>query len=510
MEETASRVAPESACAPLRIGRLHPEGKLVCCSAGNREIFIPAIPAGFLHVGNEICIGTSTSPVCEFLALQRATRHKARRLYFSRIGYVSQPKPDKRGEQFVRAEVPDSSLRIRWLHLPNPVVRDYFYFFNRRSGEEKPRSLYQLLGVAPTATFADLRLAYRVRRLELAARDAREELRSSERAFNLLSHPQLRSCYDALLRDPDAPALFPYGGFGQCLVAGEPAENGETFFVRRIFSYLPDQTQRAFRAPLRRIDCFNGYAAYRDSRRKVEAYLDPAVLPITWDPTWSQWRHLVGTKIGISGTFVEAGKYRRDRGEWRLVRWQAAVPSRLTIDVPSDAAEALKAARHAYERFGEHHDAIARVRARLQEEPLDESSIAELCHQLRIPSDFDIAQFCWKADYDPFFYQQLKKRAQSLFLFRDEYIFQLGRTVVAEVPQLGHATYVFAKPADMREFVRQYASTTRDHIRRNRGNVAAQLGFIGRIMHSSNPRRWLAELKNRIGEAVDYSLSVLS
>jgi hypothetical protein len=241
--------------------------------------------------------------------------------------------------------------------------------------------------------------------------------------------------------------------------------------------------------------------------RKVEAYLDPAVLPITWDPTWSQWRHLVGTKIGISGTFVEAGKYRRDRGEWRLFRWQAAVPSRLAVDVPSDAAEAIKAARHAYERFGEHHDAIARVRARLQEEPLDERSIAELCCQLRIPSDFDIAQFCWKADYDPFFYQQLKKRAQNLFLFRDEYIFQLGRTVVAEVPQLGHATYVFAKSADMGEFVRRYASTTRDDIRRNRCNVAAQLGFIGRIMHGSNPRRWLAELKSRIGEPVDYSLS---
>ena len=177
------------------------------------------------------------------------------------------------------------------------------------------------------------------------------------------------------------------------------------------------------------------------------------------------------------------------------------------IDLPSDAAEALKAARRTYERFGEHHDAIARIRERLQREPLDESSVAALCRQLRIPSDFDIAQFCWKADYDPFFYQQLKKRSQNLFLFRDEYIFQLARTVVAEVPQLGHATYVFAKPPEMLDFVRQYANTTRDDIRRNRGNVGAQLGFIGRIMHGTNPRSWLAELKNRIGEQVDYSFS---
>jgi hypothetical protein len=44
-------------------------------------------------------------------------------------------------------------------------------------------------------------------------------------------------------------------------------------------------------------------------------------------------------------------------------------------------------------------------------------------------------------------------------------------------PQLGHATYIFAKQTDVREFVREYAATCRDDIRRNRGNVAARLGF---------------------------------
>jgi hypothetical protein len=56
----------------------------------------------------------------------------------------------------------------------------------------------------------------------------------------------------------------------------------------------------------------------------------------------------------------------------------------------------------------------------------------------------------------------------------------LARAIVAEIPQLGHATYVFAKPPDVREFVRTYASTCRDDIRRNRGNVAERLGFVGR------------------------------
>jgi hypothetical protein len=79
---------------------------------------------------------------------------------------------------------------------------------------------------------------------------------------------------------------------------------------------------------------------------------------------------------------------------------------------------------------------------------------------------------------------------------------------VAEIPQLGHATYVFAKPADVREFVHVYAATSRDDIRRNRGNVAERLGFVGRVMHGSNTRTWLRELKSRVGETVDYALSI--
>ena len=37
-------------------------------------------------------------------------------------------------------------------------------------------------------------------------------------------------------------------------------------------------------------------------------------------------------------------------------------------------------------------------------------------------------------DYDRFFFNQLKKRSINIFLFRGEFIFELGRTVVTEVP----------------------------------------------------------------------------
>jgi hypothetical protein len=151
----------------------------------------------------------------------------------------------KRDEYFVRAEVPESSFGIRALHLPNTVVRDYFYFFAQARSGARGLTLYELLRAAPTASPADLRLSYRIRRIELDTMDAPSpKLKRAERAFNLLAHPHLRSCYDALLQDVAAPALFPYGGFGQYAVAGDLSENGTTFFARSLLSYRPDQHQQ--------------------------------------------------------------------------------------------------------------------------------------------------------------------------------------------------------------------------------------------------------------------------
>ena len=69
-----------------------------------------------------------------------------------------------------------------------------------------------------------------------------------------------------------------------------------------------------------------------------------------------------------------------------------------------------------------------------------------MCSELLIPGDFDVARISWRPDYDPFFYRQLSRRARRIYLFRDEYIFDVEKAVVVEPPQLGHATYVFAKP----------------------------------------------------------------
>jgi hypothetical protein len=89
-----------------------------------------------------------------------------------------------------------------------------------------------------------------------------------------------------------------------------------------------------------------------------------------------------------------------------------------------------------------------------------------------------------------------------VYLFRDEYIFEVERAVVVETPQLGHASYVFAKPRSMESFLALYTKISKEHIRRNRDNVGERLGFLGRVIHGTNPRAWLNEMCQRLGEKI--------
>ena len=492
------------------VAQLRPDGSAVqCVLSDERSLTISRFLASFIRPSDQLEFDpTAADPMRELRVVQNTPR-RPRELYFVPIGYVTQPKLDNRDEYFVRGEVLDGRLGIRHLYLPNQAVRDYFYFGNRRRAGCEEQTLYDLLRMTPTATPADLRLALKVRLLELQTDAAsKDQIQTVERAFNLLAHPDLRSCYQALLLDTDAPALFPYGGFGDMLAAGELSPDRETFFARKILSFLPNRRERRFRAPLRKIEFYDGYAVYRDSRRKAELILDPISLPLAFDPTWNQWRHLVSTKFGVEATFVKTGKYRLRGGEWHLVDWETALPSRFKITLPCDTQEVLASARKLHHRFGQFFDAIQRIRLRLEQEPLERQELDRVCDELRIPADFDIAQISWKPDYDWFYYGQLRKRARKMFLFRDEYIFELERAIVVEIPQQGHATYVFSRPRNLEQWVRDYAVTLKDDLRKNRANAAERLGFLGRVMHGRNPKIWLRDLRAKIGEAVDYSLAV--
>jgi len=95
-----------------------------------------------------------------------------------------------------------------------------------------------------------------------------------------------------------------------------------------------------------------------NSRRKLEAFFDQTSLPFVVDSSWNQWKHLLGTKIGIKATFVQSGKYQQRAGAWHLAQWETALPSRLEVALPSNIAEQIAEARQIHHRFGEFAEAL--------------------------------------------------------------------------------------------------------------------------------------------------------
>ena len=208
----------------------------------------------------------------------------------------------------------------------------------------------------------------------------------------------------------------------------------------------------------------------------------------------------MGTKIEVNGTFVQSGKYRKRGAAWELVRWETALPSQLSVKLPADFQQQLETARVTYHRFGQYSRALDQIRLCLEHRAIEKTEVERMCSELRIRGDFDIAQISWRPDYDSFFYHQLSGCARRLYLFRGEYIFDLENAVVVETPQLGHATYLFAKPRSMEGFLALYTRITKGDIRRNRDNISERLGFLGRVIHGTNPRAWLKEIRQRTGE----------
>lgn len=85
---------------------------------------------------------------------------------------------------------------------------------------------------------------------------------------------------------------------------------------------------------------------------------------------------------------------------------------------------------------------------------------------------------------------------------------KLAENLVVETPQLGHATYVLAKSRSMDTFLVLYTKITKEDIRRNRDNVSERLRFLGRIIHGTNPRAWLKEMRQHPGERIEFDCVV--
>jgi hypothetical protein len=184
--------------------------------------------------------------------------------------------------------------------------------------------------------------------------------------------------------------------------------------------------------PLRKLDYFQDYAILRDHNRKIEVLIDHQLLPLRWDPTWSRWRNLISATVQISADFVHTGHYRKRGGEWKLIESETALPSRTELTVPDGLEEEILKARTAHTRFGQYWKQIDRLRAHVEEIPTERDEPRRLCWNQGLPGDFDVAQINWRPDYDAYYHEHLCKRALTMYAFRNEYIFDLEKSVVVE------------------------------------------------------------------------------
>ena len=346
----------------------------------------------------EISLPNETSGAGTEILIHKGSNSKLKEVYQAPIGYVTKPKEDRRGHSYSLAEVRGSALGISTVRLNCDVTRDYFYVTRTSRRSQGQPNFYEVLKTSPTASPAELRLAYRLRDLELRAALAdQRQLAMAERAFNILAEPELRACYDALLRDPETPLPFPYGGFGSLLVEGERSRDGKTFFACRILAFTPDRREVSFKTPLRRFRFYKDCAVYRDARRRLELMVDQAVMPLLWDPTWNQWKHQLDAPVEVQATFLQTGVYRITNGEWNLLNWERSLPSRISVTLPADINERIDSARRTHHIFGQHADFFERLRARIEREPVAKSEIVRLFGEVGVPGDFDAAQITWLA-----------------------------------------------------------------------------------------------------------------
>ena len=213
----------------------------VCVLTNRGKILVSRMVAGHIVVGDEIAFPMpAADTVGPEIYVTKAHSGIDRCLYQAPVGYVTQPKLDKRQQHFVSAQVERGHLGISAILLPCEILREYFYRLPRADTEAKGHNLYEILGISSSAATAEVRLAFKLRHLELKSTGATHgEQIAAERAFNILGQPELRACYDMLRGDPEAPAVFPYGGFGSIVVSGERSREGNIFFANRILAFLP-------------------------------------------------------------------------------------------------------------------------------------------------------------------------------------------------------------------------------------------------------------------------------
>lgn len=473
-------------------------GELRCSFVDGEAIQVPAMIGRILRPKDIVSVlsAESRSSAPNFL-VKRSGSERSTELLFTSVGRATHQKGES--GKYLEAAVPHPNA-IEKLYLSALAIREHFFALTVEDSTRE--QLYEVLSSHSFANLTELRLAWRLKMVELSLSGDERTARSHvERAFNILANPSLKECYDRMRFDEDALPLFPYGGYGSILVEGRLVEDGKAFIGNRILAFKPDMEGRKVSILLRSCEFLPDRIVWHDSRRKLEVWLDGGLLPgLNWDPAWNNWKHWIRSRLEVEATFVTSAKERVDQGERIVSKWSVALPSRLRITVPEGLGADIECARAFHDLLGRHSDLIRQIAAQIDSCPAEHCLVEKWFRDFNADPELRPQHVNWQPDYDEFYFEELRKRSKTWFLFGDEYLFAWHKILIAEIPSLGHATYLFLRPQNLEEFLAAYAKTARDEVRRNRGEVASRLGFIGRVVRGRRKMRWLNEVLTRAGE----------
>jgi hypothetical protein len=163
----------------------------------------------------------------------------------------------------------------------------------------------------------------------------------------------------------------------------------------------------------------------------------------------------------VDPTFIHTTKHRFSKRRWIPFNWHVALPPRLRVTISTDISEDIQHARTIHALLGEHTDLIERIRAKVEKQPINHLQVRDWLDRLGASAHLKPQHVTWRPDYEPYYFEQLRKRASTWLLFRAEYLFIWANVVISEIPQAGHATYTFANPRIWRTSFRRYGPVTR-------------------------------------------------
>jgi hypothetical protein len=155
---------PIPICRERVVSIQHQEDPAGFVLANQSKILLRPFLAGYIGVGDEIAFPVPARDTirAEILITKNSGSVPNRYLYQVPIGYVSQPKQDKRNQCYVSAEVRRGSLGIATIFLPCEVLREYFYRLPRTADSVNHPALYEVLRIPARASPSELRVAVKV------------------------------------------------------------------------------------------------------------------------------------------------------------------------------------------------------------------------------------------------------------------------------------------------------------------------------------------------------------